>query len=65
MEKFVLGYVMYFEEGEPESQVLHIGTREECQELFEKIPAVSSSGSRKVVECEMKIVALPDHPKLS
>ena len=59
MEQFAMGYVLHFDEGEPEVQVLHVGTKEECQNLFEKIPAVSYSGSKKVVNCEMKIVPLP------
>ena len=59
MENFALGYVIHFDEGDPESQVLHIGTLEECQNLFEKVPAVSYSGNKKVVNCEMKIVPLP------
>jgi hypothetical protein len=54
---FVCGCVIHFMDGgEPEEQVLHQGTLEECKHLMDIIPAVSYSGIRPVKECQFVIV---------
>lgn len=60
MVRFACGYVLRFTDGgHDEEQVLHIGTKEECERLAEQIPAVAYGGGRPVRDAAFVIVELP------
>jgi hypothetical protein len=57
---WVCGYVLEFSDGdEPEEQVLHIGTEEECKRVADLLPAVSYSGTRPDPEARMIVKPYP------
>lgn len=57
----VCGYVIKFTDGgENEAEVLHVGTKEECERVADLIPAVAYSGNRPVKDCWMRVAKLPD-----
>jgi len=59
MDQFACGYVINFnDDGESEEQVLHIGSREECEKTGKLFQAVSYSGSRPVKNCEFRVVPI-------
>ena len=59
MSEFACGYVLsFFDDGEDEEQVLHIGTQEECEHVMRAVPAVSYNGNRPVKAARMVMVAL-------
>lgn len=46
-EKWMLCYVIEFSDGgEPECQVLHIGTEESCEKMTDALPAIAYNGDR-------------------
>jgi hypothetical protein len=50
---YVCGYILHFSDGrESEGQVLHTGTKEECEKVMELMSAVSYSGDRPLSKCE-------------
>jgi hypothetical protein len=58
--RWAAGYVIHFKDGgEPEEQVLHIGTREECERTAELVSAVSYSGDRPIDCCRFVICPVP------
>lgn len=61
MSTWVCGYVLTFSDGgEPEEQVLHVGTREECERVADLVPAVSYSGSRPCSTARMVVCPYPE-----
>lgn len=62
MSKFACGYVLEFAEGEPEEQVLHVGTLEECERMSDLIPAVSYSGERRCTGARFVICTVNEEP---
>jgi hypothetical protein len=61
---YAFGYVLTFTDGgEPEEQVLHVGTLAECRRCMRRIPAIAYSGDRPGAEAHGMVVAVPpDHP---
>lgn len=48
-QQFVCGYVIEFRDGgEPEAEVLHVGSLEDCEKVSSLIPGVAYSGDRPV-----------------
>jgi hypothetical protein len=54
--RFACGYVLDFTEGEAEEQVLHVGTREECEGMGAVLTAVAYSGARRCTGARFVIV---------
>jgi hypothetical protein len=55
--EYVAGYVIRFDDGgDPEGQVLHRGTKEECEKARRLVDGVSYSGDRRVKGAEFFIV---------
>jgi hypothetical protein len=49
-----LFYLIHFSDGgDPEGQLLHEGTEDECVKLANMLPAVSYSGQRPVAKCTL------------
>jgi len=49
-----LFYLIHFSDGgDPEGNLLHEGTEEECERLATMLPAVSYSGPRPVAKCSL------------
>ena len=47
--EYILGCVIDFSDGgDPEGQIIHRGTKKECEKVKELIPGVSYSGSRPI-----------------
>lgn len=60
-QPWVCGYILEFSDGgEPEEQILHTGTREECLRTADLIPAISYSGSRPSPKASMVVCPLPE-----
>ncbi len=61
---YALVYELTFTDGgEPEGQVLHVGTLDDCRRCMKMIPAIAYSGDRPGVQAHGGIVAVPpDHP---
>jgi len=60
-ERFACGYVLEFSDGgEPEEQVLHVGTKDECARLMDLVPAVAYSGDRPIADARMVVVPLKE-----
>lgn len=54
--EWVCGYVLEFTDGgEPEVQVLHVGTQEECERVADLVPAIAYSGDRPTGEARMVV----------
>lgn len=59
MSDFVCGCIIEFTDGgEPESQILHRGTLEECERVGKLIPGIAYKGSRPVKEARFVIRGL-------
>jgi len=59
-EEWVCGYVIEFDDGgEPESQVLHVGSKESCEAVSDMLPAVLYSGDRPIKDAYMRVVPAP------
>lgn len=59
-ERYAVGYVLTFEDGEQSEQVLHIGTKEECERVADLVPAVAVSGPRAVKAAQMVMIRLDE-----
>ncbi len=59
-EHYAVGYVLTYEDGEQVEQVLHIGTKEECEKVADLMPAVAVSGPRRVLDARMVTVRMPE-----
>ena len=60
-EQWVCGYVLTFTDGgEPEEQILHVGSREDCEQVAGLIPAVAYSGPRPLGDCRMVVMPMPE-----
>jgi hypothetical protein len=56
-KEYVAGYVINFEDdGEPEGQVLHRGTKAECEEVKANTHGITYSGDRPVKDATFFIV---------
>lgn len=55
-DEYALLYIIEFDDGEPdEGQVLHCGTREECDRIVAVCPAIAYSGPRPVKGAHVKV----------
>jgi len=55
--EYVAGFVIEFTDGgEPEGQILHRGTKDECQNISTTVGAVSYSGDRPLKEGHFFVV---------
>ena len=55
-KEYALLYIIEFDDDEPdEGQVLHVGTREECDRIIEVCPAVAYGGPRTVKGAHVKV----------
>jgi hypothetical protein len=57
---YACGYLLTFTDGgEPEEQILHVGTLDECKRLLDAVPAIAYSGDRPGATARMMIVLVP------
>jgi hypothetical protein len=61
-EEWAVGYVLHFLDGGPaEEQLLHRGSRKECDTIFDHpaLGGVAYSGCRPVSDCQLVICPVP------
>lgn len=56
MTDCVLASVLIFEDGGSSASKLHLGTKEECERIMDRIPAISYGGEGKVVDSFLVII---------
>jgi len=57
---WVFGVLIHFADGGPPAeQILHVGTRDECERVSGLLPAVAYSGGRMVAGAERVICPMP------
>lgn len=60
-QQYAVGYVLsFYDDGEDEEQVLHVGTLKDCEYVAENTPAVAYSGSRPLKGAQMVIVEVAE-----
>lgn len=55
-DKYCLLAMLFFEDRSVESKILFVGTKKQCKELQDNMPAINYTGDKKILEARSLIL---------